>query len=61
MQKTEIKRPTIIPVHTAWKIESFTLKKKYPLRMFGNKMLRKIFGSDGLQIQDDEENYILRS
>jgi len=50
MQETEIKRPIIIPVHTAWKIESFTLRKKYTLRMFENKVLRKIFGSDGLQI-----------
>jgi hypothetical protein len=50
MQETEIKRPTIIPVHTTWKIESFTLRKKYTLRMFENKVLRKIFGSDGSQI-----------
>jgi len=50
MQKTEIKRPTIIPVHIAWKIEFFTLRKKYTLRMFENKVLRRIFGSDGLQI-----------
>jgi hypothetical protein len=50
MQKTEIKRPTIIPVHTAWKIESFTLRRKYIMSMFENKVLRRMFGSDSLQI-----------
>jgi len=50
MQKTEIKRPTIIPVHIAWKIEFFTLRKKYTLRMSENIMLRRIFRFDGLQI-----------
>jgi hypothetical protein len=50
IEKTEIKRPTIIPIHTAWKIESYTLRKKYTIRMFENKVLRRIFGSDSLQI-----------
>jgi hypothetical protein len=40
---------------------SLTLKEEHRLRVFENRVLRKIFGPQGNEVAGGGENYIMRS
>ena len=60
--KSKIYRTIILPVVLygceTW---SLTLGEERRLRVFGNRVLRRVFGSKRDEVTGNEENYIMRS
>jgi len=40
---------------------SRTLREERTLRVFGNRVLRRVFGSKGVEVRGNGENYIMKS
>ena len=63
IQKLKIKiyRTIILPVLYGCETWSLTLREELRLRVFENRVLRRVFGPKGDEVTGNGENYIMRS
>ena len=63
IQKLKIKiyRTIILPVLYGCETWSLTLREERRLRVFENRVLRRVFGPKGDEVTGNGENYIMRS
>jgi len=59
--KIKVHRTIILPVLYECETWSLTLRDKRRLRVFENRVLRRIFGPKRDKVTGDRENYLMRS